>query len=219
MIIEGIPLFFIEYGIGQRLRMSAIGCWGKVHPALKGVGVGAMMVSFMLCIYYVVVITWCLYYMFISFTSHLPWTKDKCPNYAGYIRARDNYTALKRMLDNGTTSPYYNVTNMTAIAKQRYENYPDCCVRDTPMWYFYTKALKVSTDIEDQGSGMNGPLVGCLVLAWVITYACIVKGVKSSGKVRFRSFFTSFIFVMIKISWMFDCLWMLECVTMKPMNN
>ena len=30
---------------------------------------------------------------------------------------------------------------------------------------------------------MNWKLLGCLVLAWIIVYACIVKGVQSSGKV------------------------------------
>ena len=35
---------------------------------------------------------------------------------------------------------------------------------------------------EDMGS-MRWELVGCLALAWLIVYGCMVKGVKSSGKV------------------------------------
>ena len=35
---------------------------------------------------------------------------------------------------------------------------------------------------EDMGN-MRWELVGCLALAWLIVYACMVKGVKSSGKV------------------------------------
>lgn len=35
---------------------------------------------------------------------------------------------------------------------------------------------------EDMGE-MRWELVGCLALAWLIVYACMVKGVKSSGKV------------------------------------
>lgn len=35
---------------------------------------------------------------------------------------------------------------------------------------------------EDMGE-MRWELVGCLALAWVIVYLCMVKGVKSSGKV------------------------------------
>lgn len=35
---------------------------------------------------------------------------------------------------------------------------------------------------EDMGE-MRWELVGCLALAWVIVFLCMVKGVKSSGKV------------------------------------
>ena len=31
--------------------------------------------------------------------------------------------------------------------------------------------------------GMNWRLVGCLALSWVICFACLIKGVKSAGKV------------------------------------
>ena len=34
--------------------------------------------------------------------------------------------------------------------------------------------------------GMNWRLVGCLALSWVICFACLIKGVKSSGKVSCR---------------------------------
>lgn len=37
---------------------------------------------------------------------------------------------------------------------------------------------------EDMGE-MRWELVGCLALAWVIVYLCMVKGVKSSGKVAY----------------------------------
>ena len=160
MIIEGLPLFIIEFAIGQRMRKSAINCWKIVHPSLTGVGISCVIVSFMLCIYYVVVIAWCLYYMFVSFTKSLPWKESDCPM-------------------------YHRISNITdaTIRAQVKANLSECCLKDPQMYYFYEKALKVSTGIDDTGSGVNGPLVGCLALAWVITYACIVKGVKSSGKV------------------------------------
>ncbi|XP_065058071.1 sodium-dependent neutral amino acid transporter B(0)AT3-like isoform X2 [Rhopilema esculentum] len=159
MIIEGIPLFIIEFAIGQRMRRSAINCWKNVHPALTGVGVSCVIVSFMLCIYYVVVIAWCLYYMFVSFAKTLPWHMSSC----------EKWPLVKNLSGIALRKAVKNVTN-------------DCCLRDPQAYYFYEKALKVSTGIDDLGSGVNGPLVGCLALAWVITYLCIVKGVKSSGK-------------------------------------
>jgi len=57
----------------------------------------------------------------------------------------------------------------------------DCCLKDPQLYYFYTNALEVSNSISNTG-GINGKLAGCLILAWVVVYLCIVKGVKSSGK-------------------------------------
>ena len=36
MVVEGIPLFLIELGIGQRLRTGPIGVWNAIHPYLGG---------------------------------------------------------------------------------------------------------------------------------------------------------------------------------------
>ena len=181
MVIEGLPLFFLELSIGQRMRKSAIKCWQDVHPALFGIGVACLMVSLMLCLYYVVVIAWCCYYFFISFAEVLPWKHDKlCINFAKYQQLK---TAFQTCVDNSTCS---NTT--LAVLKANVDNFTDCCVRDPPQYYFYHHALQISTSIEDAGIGMNGKLVGCLVFAWVITYLCVVKGIKSSGKVWFVHF-------------------------------
>lgn len=177
MVIEGLPLFFLELSIGQRMRKSAIRCWQDVHPALFGIGVACLMVSLMLCLYYVVVIAWCCYYFFISFTSSLPWEHHKlCPEY-------HKYTALGKAVKDCAANDSCKITPDFKTMQSQYENFPDCCVRDPPQYYFYHHALQISTAIDDGGIGMNGKLVGCLVFAWVITYLCVVKGIKSSGKV------------------------------------
>ena len=64
MVIEGLPLFMIEFAIGQRFRKTAILAWKEIHPALFGVGLSCLAVSFMLCVYYVIVLSWCVYYFF-----------------------------------------------------------------------------------------------------------------------------------------------------------
>ncbi|XP_067040112.1 sodium- and chloride-dependent GABA transporter 1-like [Acropora muricata] len=177
MVIEGLPLFFLELSIGQRMRKSALRCWKDVHPALFGIGVACLMVSLMLCMYYVVVIAWCCYYFFISFTKLLPWDHETlCPQYK-------NFKALE--LDVKICASNITCSNSTLYSglKSQLENFADCCVRDPPQFYFYHHALQISTSIEDGGIGMNWKLAGCLVFAWVITYLCVVKGIKSSGKV------------------------------------
>lgn len=199
MVIEGLPLFFLELSIGQRMRKSAIKCWQDVHPALFGIGVACLMVSLMLCLYYVVVIAWCCYYFFISFTSLLPWEHDKlCNNYNAYTQLGEAVDQCKR------NSSCSNITR--ARLQSKYDNYPDCCVRDPPQYYFYHHTLQISTSIEDAGVGINGKLAGCLVFAWVITYLCVVKGIKSSGKVwSFKITFTSSAIIHLKNYFILIC--------------
>ena len=97
MIIEGVPLFLIELGIGQRFRKSALQVWRDINKCLTGIGVSSMIASIILCIYYIIVITWCVYYSFLSITSELPWLKKNCHNYELYVA--DNSTTNKTLHD------------------------------------------------------------------------------------------------------------------------
>ncbi|XP_004597956.2 sodium-dependent neutral amino acid transporter B(0)AT1 [Ochotona princeps] len=86
LVLEGMPLLYLEFAIGQRLRKSSVGVWSAIHPALKGVGITAMLVSFMVGLYYNTIIAWILWYFFNSFQDPLPWSQ--CPlnqNHTGYV--------------------------------------------------------------------------------------------------------------------------------------
>lgn len=72
LILEGIPLFLIELGMGQRLRLGALGVWNTVHPWLGGIGISSCIVTLFVAIYYNVIITWCFYYFFNSFRVRIP---------------------------------------------------------------------------------------------------------------------------------------------------
>lgn len=97
MIIEGVPLFLIELGIGQRFRKSAPQVWRDINKCLTGIGVSSMIASTLLCIYYIIVITWCVYYSFLSVTSELPWLKKNCHNYELYVAENSTITKNKTL--------------------------------------------------------------------------------------------------------------------------
>lgn len=178
MVIEGLPLFFIEFAIGQRFRKTAILAWKEIHPALFGIGISCLVVSLILCIYYVIVLSWCVYYFFMSFTSSLPWDVKNCVNYLPYKQLSDKIEVMKKMNYSDTG----NITKLNSLKFMK-ANFPDCCVQDAPMWYFYHRTLQVSSSIEDAGVGLNTKLTLCLIVAWIVTYLCVVKGIQSSGKV------------------------------------
>ncbi|XP_068202825.1 sodium- and chloride-dependent transporter XTRP3A isoform X2 [Palaemon carinicauda] len=78
MVLEGAPLFLLELGIGQRLRQGSLGVWTMISPWWSGLGVASTIVSYLVGLYYNVIIAWCFYYLFNSFKSPLPF--GVCPN-------------------------------------------------------------------------------------------------------------------------------------------
>ena len=183
----------LEFAIGQKMRSTAISLWRNIHPALFGVGLCCISVSMFLCVYYVVVIAWCIFYFFSSMQSQLPWQgKELCTKYDAYnaLKSRAkvlsyNVSSYERM--GNKTSSVWSALNQTKskLNQTKFEitNFADCCVIDPQQWFFYTEALDISTDIEDYSRGLNGKLVGCFILAWIIVYLCVIKGIKTTGKV------------------------------------
>ncbi|KAL1115171.1 hypothetical protein AAG570_007202 [Ranatra chinensis] len=144
LILEGIPLFLIELGIGQKMRLGSLGVWNTIHPWLGGMGVASCTVTFFVALYYNVIITWCFYYLFNSFQSPLPWAE--CPK-----------------LDNGTVVPECDKSSETA-------------------YFWYRTTLDVSPSMDETG-GLKWWIVLCLLLAWLIVFFIVMKGIQSSGKV------------------------------------
>lgn len=56
-------------------------------------------------------------------------------------------------------------------------------MHDPPLYYFYREVLNISPSVEETGTGITWQLLGYLALTWVVTYLCVIKGIKSSGKV------------------------------------
>jgi len=179
MLLQGLPLFIMEFAIGQRMKQSAVRCWNNVHPVFFGVGISCMLVSFAMCSYYIVVITWCLFYFFVSFTGNLPWQQKYCDKFEEYSSLKNNLTWWEGKGSNDTM-----VNNMVMALKHNISTFPDCCVIDPPQYYWYHTALRISPSLEQSGD-LNWKMFGCLAAGWIIVYCCVLKGVKSSGKAAY----------------------------------
>ncbi|KAG5843088.1 hypothetical protein ANANG_G00184770 [Anguilla anguilla] len=77
LVLEGMPLLYLEFAIGQRLRKGSVGVWTSIHPYLVGVGIASMLVSFLVGLYYNTIMAWVMWYFFNSFQEPLPWSQ--CP--------------------------------------------------------------------------------------------------------------------------------------------
>ncbi|XP_051520709.1 sodium- and chloride-dependent GABA transporter 1-like isoform X2 [Myxocyprinus asiaticus] len=78
LLLCGIPLLFMEFTVGQYTRLGPVHALAKICPLFKGVGLATVVISFVLCTYYNVLMTWALYYLLNSFNLSLPW--QSCNN-------------------------------------------------------------------------------------------------------------------------------------------
>ncbi|KAK7135834.1 hypothetical protein R3I94_014493 [Phoxinus phoxinus] len=100
LILIGIPLFFLELAVGQRIRRGSIGVWNYVCPRLGGIGVSSLMVCGFVGLYYNVIIGWSIFYFFQSFQYPLPWSA--CP-----IRKNGTQSYVEPECEKSSATTYY----------------------------------------------------------------------------------------------------------------
>ncbi|XP_072200016.1 sodium- and chloride-dependent glycine transporter 1 isoform X1 [Excalfactoria chinensis] len=178
LVFCGIPLFFMELSFGQFASQGCLGVW-RVSPMFKGVGYGMMVVSTYIGIYYNVVICIAFYYFFVSMTRVLPWT---------YCSNPWNTPDCVGVLDGNLSS--HAAVNLTRLFNATQK-------RTSPSKEYWRRyVLNLSDDIGNLGE-VRLPLLGCLGVSWVVVFLCLIKGVKSSGKVVY--FTATFPYVVLTI--------------------
>ncbi|TRY55050.1 hypothetical protein DNTS_020780 [Danionella cerebrum] len=151
----GIPLFFLETTLGQYTSQGGITCWRKICPLFEGLGYGSQVVVLYTGVYYIIILAWAFLYLFSSFGSELPWAS--CNNYWNTESCKE-----------------FSKGNIT-------DNSPEKST--SPVVEFWERRiLGLSEGIEQIGN-VRWDLALCLLLAWIICYFCVWKGVKSTGKV------------------------------------
>ncbi|KAG5282140.1 hypothetical protein AALO_G00052670 [Alosa alosa] len=100
LLLIGIPLFFLELAVGQRIRRGSIGVWNYVYPRLGGIGVSSLMVCAFVGLYYNVIIGWSIFYFFQSFQYPLPWSE--CP-----IRRNGTLAYLEPECERSSATTYF----------------------------------------------------------------------------------------------------------------
>lgn len=173
LITCGIPLFFLETSLGQYTSQGGITCWRKICPLFEGLGYGSQVVVLYTGVYYIIILAWAFLYLFSSFTSELPWAS--CKNYW-------NTEHCKEFVKSNITN------NITEYSSEK---------TTSPVIEFWERRiLGLSEGIEQIGN-VRWDLALCLLLAWIICYFCVWKGVKSTGKVVY--FTATFPYLMLVV--------------------
>ncbi|XP_031572400.1 sodium-dependent neutral amino acid transporter B(0)AT3-like [Actinia tenebrosa] len=152
LIFEGIPIFFLELSLGQRMRQGSIQVWSSISPSLGGVGIATTIVCIFVACYYNIVMSWVLFYFVNSFQNPLPW--KECPKFVSHP-----------------------ASNNTVF------NSPKECLKSSPTAYFFHRKTLLHADSIESTTAFNWKLAVALAVAWVLVYLCVIRGIKSSGKV------------------------------------
>lgn len=168
--LGGMPMFFLEVGIGQFMSEGGISVW-KMCPLFQGIGYAAIVVCNWLNVYYIVIIAWALYYFVLSFQAELPWSS--CGNWWNTDACVDGST------------------NHSIIQEMKAGNITP---KDSVVEFWDNRVLQITDGVDEMGT-MVWPLFGALVFSWLCTYFAIWKGVKVTGKIMY--FTATFPYVML----------------------
>ncbi|XP_064608096.1 sodium- and chloride-dependent creatine transporter 1-like [Liolophura sinensis] len=153
--------------------------------ASVGIGVAQSILCFYINVYYSVILAWVLYYLFSSFTTVLPWST--CGNPWNSDNCREHHWSV-----NSTNATY----NWTSSQDASFTNVSDFRAMDPATEYWERKVLAISAGVEFSGS-IKWDLALCLLLAWVVVYFCVWKGIKLSGKISYVTVISPYILLVV----------------------
>ncbi|CAF3615158.1 unnamed protein product [Rotaria socialis] len=190
----GAPIYYLELALGQ---FSSRGPATAFLLAKGWQGVGfAMIINSVLCmLYYNVIISWALFYFISSFRTNLLW--KKCGYWWNDARCFVPGADSSSFRVNGTT---YNCTEPQFLNRTEYlcEQINATDRVTATEQFFFQLLLNKSNKFEDFGRPRAYPAVS-LLLAWIIVGACIIRGVKSSGKVAYFTAIFPYIVLLVLI--------------------
>ncbi|XP_029039505.2 sodium- and chloride-dependent glycine transporter 1-like isoform X2 [Osmia bicornis bicornis] len=198
LITMGLPIFFLELAIGQYSGLGPNEAFTRIAPAFQGVGYCTLVVILLVMVYYMVIVAWTLFYTFVSFMPKLKWAY--CDN---DFNTNDCYSGLQELecQQENPEMVFYN--KGCALAKEVCQIYgfqggnSTFCTdgdRVEPLRQLYKRVLSSEEYYNDYVLGLRGAtwehfggirweLLGCLTLAWIICFLCLMRGVQSIGKV------------------------------------
>ncbi|XP_061942078.1 sodium- and chloride-dependent glycine transporter 2-like isoform X7 [Apis cerana] len=170
----------------------------RMAPALEGLGYCTLVVILLVMVYYMVIVAWTLFYTFLSFLPKLSWAY--CDNDFNTNHCYSGLQEIQCQTDDPETI-FYNKSCISARHVCRSFDFEDgnithCFKADKVelLRNLYTRILSSEEYFNDYVLGIRGAtwehfggvrweLLGCLTLAWIICFLCLMRGVQSIGKI------------------------------------
>ncbi|XP_046564505.1 sodium- and chloride-dependent betaine transporter-like [Haliotis rubra] len=197
--VLAIPLFILEVALGQFSGKGPIKVWA-ICPLMKGVGFCILCISCIIVPYYSMVFAWALYYIYSSFSAVLPWTTCgnswNTPRCIAVGDARPNSSVSTNTTIQDMNSTLYPNENIGYVHINRTKAITNSFGQTSTEEFWQYKALGVSSGIDDLGA-MQPHLVICWLITCVAVFLCIMKGIKSLGKVVYVTALMPYVLLLV----------------------
>jgi len=192
LVAGGLPVFFLEISLGQFMQTGPIGAW-KICPIMGGIGYATTVITFLMNIYYIIILAWSLYFMFMSFSKQLPWAHccnswntDKCSLGRMFCDVVGTNGSSLPVQSDGGLSGVEGSASQAAVgvlgAAARNASYVASDMVDPAIEFWEKKVLQISDGVDNMGSVIP-ELALCLFIVWVLVFFALFKGIKVTGKV------------------------------------
>lgn len=199
MLFVGFPLMFMELAFGQYASLSPVVIFKHFSPLFAGLGYGMIAVSGVVMLYYNMIIAWTLYYMYASLKPELPWSRcdplwssDLCYSYKekdDCLANDPNATYYNRTCFDHANATRLNLTHLVAMLEKK-----------APADEYFNNYVLGNIETIDETGNIQFHLLISLLIAWIMVFLCLSKGVQSSGKVvYFTALFPYLVLVILFI--------------------
>ncbi|XP_047741558.1 sodium-dependent proline transporter [Hyalella azteca] len=186
LVIVGRPLYLTEVALGQYSQLGPLHTYRKLTPLMAGLGY-LQLLSELTSSSYMIILGYSLHYLFTSLThiGHtLPWSK----------------------CDPAWAKEPCHVIGVTTSSCRGANNTEACAFSDqsSSTQYWRHEVLRLDSEgLVNFGElgGLIPSLVLCLFVGWVITCLCLIKGIKTTGKVvYFTATFPFFVLLVLVVA-------------------
>ncbi|XP_059176303.1 sodium-dependent proline transporter-like [Physella acuta] len=201
LIFTAMPVFVLESMVGQFSSLGATTCW-EFCPFFRGCGVSMMFISGMTCIYYNMILAWAVYYIYASVAVEVPWFH--CGNWstAYCIENIKTVSIAECRYHNGTPASNgvceQNVFDQVVLWDSRLAKISGVPIAFPAAEYFEREVLGCGRGYSMANMGSIKPhLLVSLILAWVLVFLCLYRGITISGKIVYVTALLPYGFLMV----------------------
>ncbi|XP_059164870.1 sodium- and chloride-dependent creatine transporter 1-like [Physella acuta] len=174
LTVCGIPRFFLEVSLGQFMSRGPLHVW-SICPLFNGIGISMNILSFLSSWYFCMIFAYILIYLVNSMKSPLPWTL--CGQAWNTPLCVPPGQRGVELLNGSRAADWVNMTQVMNVTVNVSRN-----ANSASAEFWRNNVLELSSGLENL-DGLPWHTTVALLVSTSLTFACIIKGIHSVGKV------------------------------------